>query len=138
LALVPAYWFYFPFSSIAYLSGLLDKEDRSVRIAAGEALALIFEIGAIDKFSTEAKNASDATQEESKPQESYIFLQGLKGKVINQCKNLSVEAGGKGSAKKDLNSQRNLFRDILDFFEVCWWYSLSSLPYCYYYLRIEM
>lgn len=104
-------------SSIAYLSGLLDKEDRSVRIAAGEALALIFEIGVIDKFSTEAKNASDATQEESKPQESYIFLQGLKGKVINQCKNLSVEAGGKGSAKKDLNSQRNLFRDILDFFE---------------------
>ncbi|CAI8599332.1 unnamed protein product [Vicia faba] len=99
-------------SSISYLSSLLDKEDRSVRIAAGEALALIFEIGAIDKF-----NASDATQEESKPQESYIFLQGLKGKVINQCKNLSVEAGGKGSAKKDLNNQRNLFKDILDFFE---------------------
>ena len=37
--------------------------------------------------------------------------------MINQCKNLSTEAGGKGSAKKDLNSQRNLFRDILDFFE---------------------
>ncbi|XP_004501519.1 uncharacterized protein [Cicer arietinum] len=103
-------------SSISYLSSLLDKEDRSVRIAAGEALALIFEIGDVDKFSTEAKNASDLTQE-SKPQESFIFLQGLKGKVINQCKNLSAEAGGKGSAKKDLNSQRNLFRDILDFFE---------------------
>ncbi|MCI05316.1 interferon-related developmental regulator 1-like, partial [Trifolium medium] len=105
--------------SITYLSSLLDKEDRSVRIAAGEALALIFEIGVIDKFSTEAKNANDVPQEESKPQESYIFLQGLKGKVINQCKNLSAEAGGKGAAKKDLNSQRNLFRDILDFFEVC-------------------
>lgn len=124
LALVPAYWFYFWCSSISYLSSLLDKEDRSVRIAAGEALALIFEIGDVDKFSTEAKNASDLTQE-SKPQESFIFLQGLKGKVINQCKNLSAEAGGKGSAKKDLNSQRNLFRDILDFFEVCWWYSYS-------------
>nr|ADD09560.1 unknown [Trifolium repens] len=105
------------FSSITYLSSLLDKEDRSVRIAAGEALALIFEIGVIDKFSKEAKNANDVPQGENKPQESYIFLQGLKGKVINQCKNLSVEAGGKGSAKKDLNSQRNLFRDILDFFE---------------------
>ncbi|PNX74804.1 interferon-related developmental regulator 1-like protein, partial [Trifolium pratense] len=104
-------------SSITYLSSLLDKEDRSVRIAAGEALALIFEIGVIDKFSTEAKNVNDVPQEASKPQESYIFLQGLKGKVINQCKNLSAEAGGKGSAKKDLNSQRNLFRDILDFFE---------------------
>ncbi|KOM42227.1 hypothetical protein LR48_Vigan04g242500 [Vigna angularis] len=103
--------------TISYLSGLLDKEDRSVRIAAGEALALIFEIGVIDKFSAQSDNASDATQEGSKPLESYIFLQGLKGKVLNQCKKLSIEAGGKGSAKKDLNSQRNLFRDILDFFE---------------------
>lgn len=109
-------------SSISYLSGLLDKEDRSVRIAAGEALALIFEIGVIDKFSAQSDNASDATQEGSKPLESYIFLQGLKGKVLNQCKKLSIEAGGKGSAKKDLNSQRNLFRDILDFFEVCYYY----------------
>ncbi|XP_052732174.1 uncharacterized protein LOC108332084 [Vigna angularis] len=104
-------------NTISYLSGLLDKEDRSVRIAAGEALALIFEIGVIDKFSAQSDNASDATQEGSKPLESYIFLQGLKGKVLNQCKKLSIEAGGKGSAKKDLNSQRNLFRDILDFFE---------------------
>lgn len=118
--------FYCWCSSISYLSSLLDKEDRSVRIAAGEALALIFEIGVIDKFSAEPKSESDVSQEESKPLESYIVLQGLKGKVINQCKNLSVEAGGKGSAKKDLNSQRNLFRDILDFFEVCQWLSSSS------------
>ncbi|KAK7311378.1 hypothetical protein RJT34_09487 [Clitoria ternatea] len=104
-------------NSISYLASLLDKEDRSVRIAAGEALALIFEIGVIDKFSAESKSANETTQEESKPLESYIFLQGLKGKVINQCKKLSMEAAGKGSAKKDLNSQRNLFRDILDFFE---------------------
>ncbi|XP_027354113.1 interferon-related developmental regulator 1-like isoform X2 [Abrus precatorius] len=104
-------------NSISYLSSLLDKEDRSVRIAAGEALALIFEIGVIEKFSAESSGANDTTQEENKPHESYIFLQGLRGKVINQCKNLSMEAGGKGSAKKDLNSQRNLFRDILDFFE---------------------
>ncbi|MED6217618.1 hypothetical protein PIB30_019385 [Stylosanthes scabra] len=103
-------------NQISYLSGLLEKEDRAVRIAAGEALALIFEIGATEKFAN-SRSASDTSQEESKPQESYIFLQGLKGKVINQCKNLSVEAGGKGSAKKDLTSQRNLFRDILEFFE---------------------
>ncbi|XP_061358012.1 uncharacterized protein LOC133302272 isoform X2 [Gastrolobium bilobum] len=104
-------------NSISYLSSLLDKEDRPVRIAAGEALALIFEIGIIEKFSADSKSASDMTQEESKLQESYIRIQGLKGKVINQVKNLSVEAGGKGSDKKDLNSQRNLFRDIGEFFE---------------------
>lgn len=47
-----------------------------------------------------------------------VHIQGLKTKVINQVKNLSAEAGGKGSAKKDLNSQRNVFRDILEYFEV--------------------
>uniref|UniRef100_I1M8T5 Interferon-related developmental regulator N-terminal domain-containing protein n=1 Tax=Glycine max TaxID=3847 RepID=I1M8T5_SOYBN len=96
---------------------LLDKEDRPVRIAAGEALVVIFEIGITEKFSADSKGASDMTQEEINRQESYTHLQGLKAKVINQVKNLSVEAGGKGSAKKDLNNQRNLFRDIVDFFE---------------------
>ncbi|KAK7383223.1 hypothetical protein VNO78_28896 [Psophocarpus tetragonolobus] len=104
-------------NSISYLSSLLDKEDRSVRIAAGEALAVIFEIGIIEKISADSKGGTDMIQEGSNLQESYTHLQGLKGKVINQVKNLSVEAGGKGSAKKDLNSQRNLFRDILEFFE---------------------
>ncbi|XP_015900563.3 uncharacterized protein LOC107433737 isoform X1 [Ziziphus jujuba] len=103
--------------SISYLSSLLDKDDRSVRIAAGEALALIFEIGSLEKFSIEAKGSSDgSTQDGSRPRE-FVQIQGLKAKIINQVRNLSAEAGGKGSAKKDLNSQRNLFRDILDFFE---------------------
>ncbi|CAI9293818.1 unnamed protein product [Lactuca saligna] len=42
---------------------------------------------------------------------------GLREKVVNQVRNLSTEAVGKGSAKKDLNSQRNTFRDILEFRE---------------------
>ncbi|XP_028796072.1 interferon-related developmental regulator 1 [Neltuma alba] len=104
-------------NSITYLSSLLDKEDRSVRIVAGEALALIFEVGVIEKSSAGPNSASDTTQEETKPHESYVHIHGLKGKVIKQVKNLAVEAGGKGSAKKDLNTQRDLFRDISDFFE---------------------
>ncbi|XP_062165157.1 uncharacterized protein LOC133871756 [Alnus glutinosa] len=97
--------------SISYLSSLLDKDDRSVRIAAGEALALIFEIGSLEKFDGEARDSSDGLIQGSKPWE------GLKGKIINQVRNLSAEAGGKGSAKKDLNSQRNFFRDMLEFLE---------------------
>ncbi|KAK4274630.1 hypothetical protein QN277_017824 [Acacia crassicarpa] len=104
-------------NSITYLSSLLDKEDRSVRIVAGEALALIFEVGVIEKSSAGSNSGSDSTQEETKPHESYVHIHGLKGKVINQVKNLAVEAGGKGSAKKDLNTQKDLFRDISDFFE---------------------
>ncbi|KAK9270435.1 hypothetical protein L1049_026014 [Liquidambar formosana] len=97
--------------SISYFSSLLDKEDRSVRIAAGEALALIFEMGSLEKFSVEAKGSSDGSQER------FTHIQGLKAKILNQVRNLSAEAGGKGSAKKDLNNQRNLFRDILEFIE---------------------
>ncbi|KAL5559164.1 hypothetical protein UlMin_035375 [Ulmus minor] len=103
--------------SISYLSGLLEKDDRAIRIAAGEALALIFEIGSPGKFSVESKGSSDgSTQEGSKPRE-LVHIQGLKSKIINQVRDLSAEAGGKGSAKKDLNTQRNLFRDVLEFFE---------------------
>ncbi|XP_062101206.1 uncharacterized protein LOC133807080 isoform X2 [Humulus lupulus] len=103
--------------SLTYLSSLLDKEDRAVRISAGEALALIFEIGSFEKFSAEAKSSSDgSSQEESNPRQ-YMHIQGLKAKIINQVRSLSAEAGGKGSAKKDLNNQRNLFREILEYFE---------------------
>lgn len=99
--------------SISYLSSLLDKDDRSVRIAAGEALALIFEMGSLDKFSGGARDSSDSSTQGGKAS----HIQGLKSKIINQVKNLSAEAGGKGSTKKDLNSQRNFFRDMLEFFE---------------------
>ncbi|GMH16458.1 hypothetical protein Nepgr_018299 [Nepenthes gracilis] len=98
---------------ISYLSSLLDKDDRSVRIAAGEALAVIFEIAEFGKVYGGVKGQIDGPNKDS----NYAHLQGLRGKVLSQVRELAAEAGGKGSAKKDLNSQRNLFRDILDFLE---------------------
>lgn len=98
---------------------MLDKDDRSVRIAAGEALALIFEVGSLEKFFVEPKGLGDnSIQEGNIQREGLAHIQGLKAKILNQVRNLSAEAGGKGSVKKDLNSQRNLFRDILEFLEV--------------------
>uniref|UniRef100_A0A7C9CXV8 Interferon-related developmental regulator N-terminal domain-containing protein n=1 Tax=Opuntia streptacantha TaxID=393608 RepID=A0A7C9CXV8_OPUST len=97
--------------SISYLSTLLDKDDRSVRIAAGEALAVIFEVGDFERFAGEGGDSSDCARE------GYLHLKGLKGKVLKQVRDLASEAGGKGAAKKDLNNQRNLFRDLLDFLE---------------------
>lgn len=41
-------------------------------------------------------------------------------------KDLSTEAGGRGSNKKDLIHQRNTFRDIVDFLEVYNYYFLSN------------
>lgn len=103
--------------SISYFSTLLDKEDRSVRIAAGEALALVFEIGNLEKFSGESKGSSDSSTDEASKSRELLHIQGLRAKVLNQVRTLSAEAGGKGSAKKDLNNQRNIFRDILEFLE---------------------
>ncbi|CAK9178961.1 unnamed protein product [Ilex paraguariensis] len=103
--------------SIYYFSTLLDKDDRSVRIAGGEALALIFEMGNLDKFCGEAKGSNDSSTIEGKNSQEFVHIQGLREKILNQVRNLSVEAGGKGSAKKDLNHQRNSFRDILELLE---------------------
>lgn len=94
--------------SISYFSTLLEKDDRSVRIAAGEALALIFEIGNLEKFSIQDGNINSR---------DVTHIQGLRAKILNQVKTLSAEAGGKGLTKKDLNNQRNTFRDILEFLE---------------------
>ncbi|KAJ0768958.1 hypothetical protein HanOQP8_Chr03g0114951 [Helianthus annuus] len=63
--------------------------------------------------------------------QDVMHIQGLKAKILNQVRNLSVEAGGKGSAKKDLNNQRNTFRDILEFLEVfCSYNILKTLCLC--------
>ncbi|XP_073316272.1 uncharacterized protein [Primulina huaijiensis] len=103
--------------SITYLSSLLDKDDRSLRIAVGEALALIFEIGSLEKFCGDAKVSGDASVDNVNDSRKLMSIHGLRNKILNQVRSLSSEAGGKGSAKKDLNSQRNIFRDIVDFLE---------------------
>lgn len=79
------------------------------RIAAGEALAVIFEMGCLEKIAAKAKGYTDSTVQEGEE---------LKAKILNQIRNLSAEAGGKGSTKKDLNSQHKLFKNILEFLEV--------------------
>ncbi|KAL4333448.1 hypothetical protein GQ457_07G020930 [Hibiscus cannabinus] len=99
--------------SVTYLSSLLDKDDRSVRIAAGEALALIFEMGSLVKSAGEAKEGSC----DGSVSDGDKSKHGLKEKFLNQARDLSVEAGGKGSSKKDLNNQRSLFKDVLEFLE---------------------
>ncbi|KAH6781121.1 interferon-related developmental regulator family protein / IFRD protein family [Perilla frutescens var. hirtella] len=103
--------------SISFFSTLLEKDDRALRMAAGEALALIFEVGSLDKFCGETRDSPDPSIDEENDSRQLMYLHGLRTKVLGQVRSLSAEAGGKGAAKKDLNSQRNTFRDILDFLE---------------------
>lgn len=84
---------------------------------------MIFEVGNLEKFAGEAKGSSDGSTDEGTKSRELVHIQGLRSKVLNQVRSLSVEAGGKGSAKKDLNSQRNTFRDIQEFLEVIFYYS---------------
>ncbi|KAI3491366.1 hypothetical protein L1887_44293 [Cichorium endivia] len=103
---------------VSYFSTLLEKDDRSVRIAAGEALALIYEMGNLEKFCGASKGSNnDNSAPDGVSSRDLTHIQGLRAKVVNQVRDLAAEAGGKGSAKKDLNNQRNTFRDILEFLE---------------------
>lgn len=100
--------------SVSYFSSLLEKCDRSGRIAAGEAVALIYEKGYLEKFCGTAKAI---VNDDGFSSGGVIHIQGLRSKILDQVRDLAAEAGGKGSGKKHLNSQRNTFRDILQFLE---------------------
>eukprot|EP00252_Welwitschia_mirabilis_P005038 TRINITY_DN1544_c0_g1_i1.p1 TRINITY_DN1544_c0_g1~~TRINITY_DN1544_c0_g1_i1.p1 ORF type:complete len:423 (-),score=97.49 TRINITY_DN1544_c0_g1_i1:242-1510(-) len=94
------------------LSSLLDAESRAVRIAAGEAIAVIFE--AINSDETPGCwNKGFSDMDEHPNQTGSFSLRNMEKKILEQMKELSVEASGKGSSKKDLNVQKSSFRDFL-------------------------
>ena len=84
---------------------LLETSDLNVRIAAGEILALMYEIGrSIDRgFVGDNNGLSDLLRELSRD-------------------------GTKHKAKKDLRLQRSSFRDILNTVEVSLTLSLLTVP----------
>ncbi|XP_057860961.2 uncharacterized protein LOC131069511 isoform X1 [Cryptomeria japonica] len=87
------------------LSTLLEDDNRAVRIAAGEAIALIFEtVNSEDEILDNSDNLDPG---------SFDLDNFLQARILEQMTTLSIEASGKGSSKKDLNSQRSSFRDIL-------------------------
>lgn len=87
---------YFSFSSIARLRELLESPHLDVRLSAGEALAVIFELG--------RDIAEDYEQE-------WAF------ELVDVLKDLATDSN-KYRAKKDRKQQRASFRDILRYIEV--------------------
>jgi Interferon-related developmental regulator (IFRD) len=104
---------------ISHLSTLLDSDDRAVRMAAGEAIALFFELKLLD-----VQLAEESHAERDLKYQLFIYMQGMKAKVTAQIDTLSSEAGGKGADKKNLNDQRELFQKIWDYVKV---FSKSNL-----------
>lgn len=99
---------------ISFLCNLLENGDRAVRIAAGEAIAVIFEIVVAGKLSNVTSDLESTEDIPSKPK-WLIYLSSLKEKIILLVSGLSMEAGGKGIDKKCLNTQRDTFEKIYDY-----------------------
>lgn len=78
------------------MTNLLETSDLSVRIAAGESLALMYEM------------ARDFNRD----------FTGDSNGLCDLLRDLSTD-GNKHKAKKDLRQQRSSFRDILKTVEVC-------------------
>ncbi|CAH0555438.1 unnamed protein product [Brassicogethes aeneus] len=82
-------------ASLDNLSGLLESAHLEVRMAAGEALAVIFELGRLEDEEFEDDFAND---------------------IADTLKKLATDSN-KYRAKKDRKQQRASFRDILQFIE---------------------
>lgn len=99
------------FSSLNRLRELLESPHLDVRLSAGEALAVIFELG--------RDFASD-------------YEQSWSLDLIEILKELATDSN-KYRAKKDRKQQRANFRDILHYIEVCFAMKISrlSIIICY-------
>ncbi|XP_020580216.1 interferon-related developmental regulator 1-like [Phalaenopsis equestris] len=99
---------------ISFLCNLLENGERAVRIAAGETIAVIFEIVVAGKLSSLTSDLGSTEDIRGKPK-WFIYLLSLKEKIMLLVSNLSMEAGGKGIDKKCLNMQRDTFQKIYDY-----------------------
>ncbi|KAJ0535850.1 hypothetical protein HanIR_Chr09g0435101 [Helianthus annuus] len=81
--------------SVSYFSTLLEKDDRSVRIAAGEALALIYEMGSLEKFCGSSKVVSDSSTNGDISSRDVNHIHGLRAKVVNQVRDLLLRRAGR-------------------------------------------
>ncbi|KAF6151443.1 hypothetical protein GIB67_002564, partial [Kingdonia uniflora] len=91
--------------SISNLSDLLHSNNRSVCYAATEALAIIFEIGDLEKFSSQSRSRNV-----NKDDDGYSQIQEWKEKILNQIESLLSES------TTEINyCNRLLFQDFLEF-----------------------
>ena len=75
---------------------MLESEDQNVRIPAGEAIGVLFETKGISG--------------------SWYSTSQKEDDLIEQIRDLAMEAGGKGQANK--KTQRSSFKGILSILEV--------------------
>ncbi|XP_034674224.1 uncharacterized protein LOC117905404 [Vitis riparia] len=82
----------------SYLSNLLKEEDEAVRLAAGEALALILEIGFLEKFSGHCSSIKS-------------------DEIINNVNKFILKFRAEYHESQDSSKQLDFICDVLKFFE---------------------
>jgi hypothetical protein len=100
------------YRSLPVLSRLLKNDDLDVRTAAGESIALLYEM--TDSAPSTEEDAEDSADDEVPVARATI----PEDQVVEQMKALSVHAGGKGAPKKERAVQRSSFRELLASIEV--------------------
>ncbi|CBI19809.3 unnamed protein product, partial [Vitis vinifera] len=83
----------------SYLSNLLKEEDEAVRLAAGEALALILETGFLEKFSGHCSSIKS-------------------DEIINNVNKFILKFRAEYHESQDSSKQLDFICDVLKFFEV--------------------
>ncbi|KAL6010416.1 hypothetical protein ACLOJK_000848 [Asimina triloba] len=102
--------------SISLLSNLMNKENHDLRIAIGDAIGLVYEIGGLKEFYCETKNCTDGQLTEQK--EGFACRDGLKIPILNVMRKQSLEATDSALPTNIINSEMKLFEDLLAFLEV--------------------
>ncbi|XP_024358487.1 uncharacterized protein [Physcomitrium patens] len=105
-------------SSLPVLSSLLNSEDLALRTAAGESIALLYEMTNSSGFAGDVEDSvDDIVPPVSRPSNSSVASSARatvpEDEVIEQMKALSVHAGGKGQPKKERAALRSSFRELL-------------------------
>ena len=84
------------------MSDLIEDDDESVRIAALEALALIFESGCFNSFSSEGKcSTSCLIHEGNTSSNGYSSIQEMKDNILCRVRRLSLKDEGDKDSNKD-------------------------------------
>ncbi|KAJ7946161.1 Interferon-related developmental regulator [Quillaja saponaria] len=105
--------------TISCLLGMLEEDDESVCVAAGEALAMIFEINSLDKFSSEDEGTSDSSAlEGTKSPPKYCDKKNLiKDTIVKQLEKLSIRARDKTSVNQTFSEVSNADWGVMKYFQ---------------------
>lgn len=93
-------------------------DDPSVRIAAGEALALICEVGFLEKFVFDTNSADSGTNEkENDLLKQYSSMKELQEKISSHVRS-HFQQTAKSSVCNSLNEQHKFSLNLLNVLEV--------------------